>query len=253
MSTLTLLTSAAFAVAAAVLYAYVGHRLGQREVSPEASLASHAFSAWWYGLALTSAISAVTTIAITAGTRNVDLLVALGYLSLLAVCVALWGLLYYLIFVFTGRRKAWIPLAIFYVLYYILLLYWLASLNPIGVDVQEWTAEIDYETEVEDSPMLMLILALLLLPQIIGALAYFTLFFRLTDPTQRYRVALVSWSIIVWFSSSYLASIAGLSEYDWWQLVSRFIGLTAALTILAAYVPPKWVRKRFGIEAVEAS
>ena len=42
---------------------------------------------------------------------------------------------------------------------------------------------------------------LLLLPQIIGSFAYFTLYFRVTDVTQKYRILLVSWSIIVWFLS----------------------------------------------------
>ncbi len=39
----------------------------------------------------------------------------------------------------------------------------------------------------------------------------------------------------------------GLAEQDWWQLASRFIGLAAALTILLAYLPPRWLKQRYDI------
>jgi hypothetical protein len=68
--------------------------------------------------------------------------------------------------------------------------------------------------------------------------------------TQRYRILLVSWSIIIWFLSAYLASISGLSQQDWWQIASRLIGLGAALTILFAYQPPSWIKRRFGVTAI---
>ncbi len=250
MSQATLMVSAAFALVAAAVYGYVGRRLGERQVSDDASLASHAFAMWWYGLAATSLIQFATTASIALGFRNVDVLVATSFLSILAICVALWGLLYYLIFVFTGKRGAWLPLALGYAVYYVVLIYWLLSLNPMGVDIQRWTAEIAYEQDPNDSPMTMLIIVLLLLPQIGGALAYFSLYFRLTDRSQRYRVAVVSWSIIVWFGSSFLASLSGLGEQDWWQVFSRLIGLAASLAILAAYQPPKWVQRRLHVDAL---
>ena len=83
--------------------------------------------------------------------------------------------------------------------------------------------------------------------QIIGGLAYFTLYFRVSDVTQKYRILLVSWSIIIWFLSPYCARAGGLAEQDWWQLASRLIGLAAALTILMAYLPPRWLKQRYGI------
>jgi hypothetical protein len=38
-----------------------------------------------------------------------------------------------------------------------------------------------------------------------------------------------------------------LAQQDWWQLASRLIGLAAALTILMAYLPPRWLKQRYGI------
>jgi hypothetical protein len=96
-------------------------------------------------------------------------------------------------------------------------------------------------------PLFVIVVLLLLLPQMIGAFAYFTLYFRMPEVTQKYRILLVSWSIIIWFLSPLLALVGGLAEQDWWQLASRFIGLAAALTILIAYLPPRWLRQRYGI------
>ncbi len=93
----------------------------------------------------------------------------------------------------------------------------------------------------------MILAILLLVPQIMGSIAYFTLYFRVTDMTQKYRILLVSGSIIVWFLSPYAALAGGLAQHDWWQLASRFIGLAAALTILMAYLPPRWLKQRYGI------
>jgi uncharacterized membrane protein HdeD (DUF308 family) len=87
----------------------------------------------------------------------------------------------------------------------------------------------------------------LLASQLLGGLAYFTLYFQVPDVTQKYRILLVSWSIIIWFLSPFVGVALGLAEQDWWQLASRFLGLAAALTILMAYQPPQWLKQRYGI------
>jgi hypothetical protein len=58
---------------------------------------------------------------------------------------------------------------------------------------------------------------------------------------------LVSWSIIIWFLSPFVGIAAGLEGQDWWQIVSRFIGLASALITLMAYIPPQWLKQRYGI------
>jgi hypothetical protein len=90
----------------------------------------------------------------------------------------------------------------------------------------------------------------LVFPQIIGSLAYFTLYFRVQTVTQKYRILIVSWSIIIWFLSAFLAGISGLSKYDWWQIVSRLIALSASLAILLAYQPPVWIKRYFRVTSI---
>jgi hypothetical protein len=162
------------------------------------------------------------------------------------ICLALLGLFYYLIFLFTGNSRWLKPLAILYTIYYILLVYIVTASNPVSVKLEPWNTTLSYEIPLM-GPFVVLLVVLLYVSQIIGGFAYFTLYFRMSDPTQKYRILLVSWSIIIWFLSPFIAVAGGLTEQDWWQLVSRLIGLAAALTIIMAYLPPRWLKERYRI------
>jgi hypothetical protein len=243
----TLLFSALFALAAASIYTYIGWRLSRRVVaSAEAKLAWQSFTVWWYGLAVTTLIGGLLNLFGALGLTILPLFITATYINLLVICLALWGLLYYLIYLFTGNNQLLVPLAIFYILYFALLVYYITASVPEGINVERWGTSLDYRIPLT-GPFFLFVIALLLLPQIIGGLAYFTLYFQVPGVTQKYRVLLVSWSIIIWFLSPLLALVSGLSEQDWWQLVSRLIGLAAALTILMAYLPPRWLKQRYGI------
>jgi hypothetical protein len=246
----TLLFGTIFSLASAGIYFYVGHSLSQRRViSSEARLAWALFVVWWYALACTSVSGAMLDLLGAIGLASLPLVLTFTQLNLLAICAALYGLMYYLIYLFTGNRKVLAPLTITYILYYVLLIHYLNLSIPISVSVGRWSVAMHYQQQ-STGPFVTLILVLLVFPQIIGSLAYFTLFFRVKEATQKYRVALVSWSIIIWFLSSFIASIAGLSEYDWWQILSRLIGLGATLTILMAYQPINWIKNHLGVTAI---
>lgn len=245
----TLLVAAGFASVSAAVFAYVGWRLGRREVEETAKPAARSFTVWWYGLALVTALGAAGNLAGTLGATSLPLFVALLYASLALLCVALWGLLYFLLYLFTGRRGLVAPLAVFYAAYFALLVAVVTQAAPNAVVVDRWSTHVVYARPFEGL-VTNVLLSLLILPQLAGALAYFTLVFRLREPTLRYRVALVSSSIIVWFMSAYLGALAGLASQDWWQVASRLLGLGAATAILLAYQPPGWIRRRFGIRAL---
>jgi len=243
----TLLLSALFALVAAGIYAYVGWRLSKRVISSAAPrLAWQSFTIWWYGLAATTLITGFLNLFGALGLTILPLFVTATYINILVICLALWGLLYYLIYLFTGNSRLLVPLAIFYIIYYVLLVYYITASDPENVTMEPWSTTLAYHAPLT-GPFFVILIVLLLLPQIIGGFAYFTLYFRVTEVRQKYRILLVSWSIIIWFLSPVAALGGGLAQQDWWQLASRFIGLAAAFTILLAYLPPRWLKQRYGI------
>ena len=195
----TLLFSALFAICTAGVYTYVGWCLSKRVISSsEARLAWESFTVWWYGLAATTLIRGLLNLFGAVGLTSLPLFVIANFLNILVTCIALLGLLYYLIYLFTGNRRLLVPLAIFYMIYFVLLVYYITASAPSSVDVGRWNTTLAYQTPLT-GPFFVILIVLLLLPQIIGGLAYFTLYFRVTEVTQKYRILLVSWSIIVWF------------------------------------------------------
>ena len=243
----TLLFSALLAATSASIYAYVGWRLSKRVISSsEARLAWGSFTVWWYGLAATTLIGGFLSLFGAVGATSLPLFVTAAYINILISCLALWGLLYYLIYLFTGNRRSLVPLAIFYMTYYVLVVYYITAGMAGNVNVGRWETSLVYRAP-PTGPLVAIVLAVLLLPQIIGGLAYFSLYFRVKEVTQKYRVLLVSLSIIVWFLSPLISLTGGLAQQDWWQFASRLIGLAPALTILMAYFPPRWLIQRYGI------
>lgn len=246
----TLLFGALLSALCAGIYYYVGRVLSQRKPSsPDSRLAWRMFIVWWYALAATTLSGALLSLLGAVGIVGVPLYITVTLVNLLTICVALYGLNFYLLYLFTGNRNLLGLLTAFYIIYYMLLVYYVQASEPISVSVERWRTTLVYESQLR-GPFFLVVLLMLVLPQILGSLAYFMLYFRVKNSTQKYRVLLVSWSIIIWFLSTFLASISGLSDYDWWQIVSRLIGLGAALTIMQAYQPPSWVKQRFGVLSI---
>lgn len=252
MTTTTILLDAGLAAAIAAVYAYVGMTVGRRRVEGDARLASWSFVAWWYGLSVTTGIAAARNFLGAAGVLHLPIHLTLTQLSLLSLTVALGGLLYYLLYLFTGKRSLVWWVVGFYALFYLALDYFVAWLDPVAVTAGEWQVRYEYANEPESgsAPVVLFLLALVV-PHILGAVAYARLWFRVDDPTQRYRIGLVSGTILAWFGSALLASFAGFSSLEWWPVASRFIGLFAALLIYFAYRPPMWLRARYGLRAVD--
>jgi hypothetical protein len=246
----TLLFGATLSFLAAGIYFYVGWVLSRRHQSTSgAGLAWLTFVAWWYALALATLTGGLLSLLGAFGVIGLPLFTTITIINFLTLCVALFGLMFYLLYLYTGKTSLIWPVGVFYFLYYGLLVYFVEASEPVGVIINRWNTSLQYQNAIPRS-LVLLVLVLLLFPQVLGSLAYFMLFFQVKAKTQRYRILLVSWSIIIWFLSAFLASIAGLSQQDWWQIASRLIGLGAALTILFAYQPPSWIKRRFGVAAI---
>lgn len=245
----TLLVAAFANLLVALTYGYVGAQMTRRQASDEGRLAVRLFAVWWYGLAGVTALVAVQDVLAAFGVTALAAYLTIQNLVLTALSVALFGLLYYLAYLFTGSRAILAPLVAFYAALYVGLVYVVAYREPVAVTVESWRVVIDYAHALDPVVGIVLV-ALLVGPHIVGALAYFSLFFRLRDRTQRYRIGMVALSIGGWFTSSLVASLVGASQLAWWPLVSLLIGFLGALLVAMAYAPPRFMRERFGLASI---
>ncbi|MGB0653508.1 MAG: hypothetical protein ACPGQL_09940 [Thermoplasmatota archaeon] len=241
----------------ASLYFWVGREVRRREVDGDDRIAQGAFASWWYALALSSVAGALTTALYLGHRLPIYVYQTLSHASLGLILLGLWGLLYYLVYLYTGSRRALVPLAAGYGLFYLFtvgLVNWVGA--PEALTDNGWTVMASPEA---DLPVWvgLTFLVFLVGPQIGASWALFRLGRRLEDRSQRYRLFLVSLSIFVWFGASLVvAAVQTAQEGDdgggetslGWQIGSRVLALAAAATTLAAYRPPKWIQRRYGIE-----
>jgi hypothetical protein len=246
----TLLFGALLSIVCAGIYFYVGQVLRRRRSeSADSRLAWRLFVVWWYALAAATFSGALLNLLGSFGIVGLPLFLTITILNFLALCVALYGLVFYLLYLFTGNRRILAPLSIFYIAYYGLLVYYVLAGQPVSVAVQPWRTAVIYQNQLR-GPIFSVALIMLLIPPIVGGLAYFMLYFQVRLATQRYRILLVSWSITIWFLSVLFVNFAGLADENWWQVISRLIGLAAALAIMFAYQPPVWIKRRFGVASL---
>lgn len=240
------------------LYAFVGSRVARRHVPEDGRLAHRMFTLWWFALAANSLLGALTIGLYLADALHPTYHLAATQLGLLAVITALLGLLHYMVHIYTGSTRWFRPILVFYALFYLAILAFVASSwqPPTGFTDDGWRVQALPQQETDPSPVAVVLLLLLLGPQIAAAVAFLRLAPRLDDPTPRYRVKMVGGAILVWFGVSLAGSLTGMltdldpAGDDAWQVLSRAVGLGAVLAILAAYRPPRWVQRRYGVRPV---
>lgn len=243
----------ALAVVTAGVYAYVGSRLRRRRVEGEAKLAWGLFVQWWYGLAALTAGGLVVNLAARAGWLDDAAYRTAILVLLLGVCYVLWALQYYLLYLLTGKRSVLPYLTAFYVALFVALLYVVTIQEPY---FDEATAAIGYRAALPRShPALVGTTIVLVAPFLASAVGYLRLYFAAEGPTQRYRIGLIAATILGWFGTSLVSALptgeTTLGRLPWWPVATALVGLAAAMALLLAYLPPTWVRARFGVEAIE--
>lgn len=243
-----LLVDGVFGLTTAGVYAFIGRTLWSRRAEGDSRSAALAFATWWHTLGAVTALSALMRILAGVDALSFQVFYVEIHVAILLLSAGLWGLVYYLAFVLTGNARLRGPLAIGYAGFLVACIAHVARRRPIGIELDGLSLRLAYERA---DPILQNVLVLaLLVPPLIAAAGYLGLLFRVRDRTSRYRISLVAGSILAWFGSVLLASEVGLSQVPWWPIASRLIGLAAALTILAAYLPPSWIKRRFGVRGM---
>lgn len=242
----------ALTIAAALVYAYVGRLLLRRQLEGDAALANRLFGIWWIALAVLQIEALVPIVGGYLGIADLPLYEANTYVTLLTLTVAIWAIVYYFAFLLTGSRRWFLPITILYAFVYAYVTYLAAIPTYTSVVFSDQGARLAPQPQIAPGLVAPFIVAILG-PPIVGALGYFRLFFRVEGATQRYRIGLVSVTILLWFASSLVGNAlgSGTTSTPMWHIFTSALGLVAALVILAAYQPPRWIRERWGIETVD--
>lgn len=244
----------AYQLVIGILYGAVAWAVARRTVGATAERANQAFITWWATLAVVSFAGIASTIIGKLGGWTLAGLLTYTQIVLLAISLALMGLMYYFVYLFTGKQWATNLVVVFYIGFAAMLLYWINVGHPIGLEEgPNGATQIEYENDLSESTFGSVLGILLLLPLVLGALAYSTLWFRVDDRTQRFRIITVGGSIFIWLLISLGASIGNVdaNEQTWWLITSRVIAITATLANFIAFKPPRWLQDRLGLRPVD--
>lgn len=241
----TLLVAAVLAAGVALVYLQVGRVLLSRLATGEMRRALLLFSVWWSATAINILLGSLTNAAAAFGWTSLPLQTAYIIVQRLLLCVALVGLLHYLLVLVRGRSKlAW--LCVFYGAYFLFLVATVYRNQPIGVFVGDWRTDLVYarpDTGPGISELLSLIV--LVVPTVGLSLAALVVARRLppSEEAQRNRLMLVGMALTIWWLVAVLAGQRQALDEDWYQIFNRVLDLGMALVILVAYKTPTWLRR----------
>lgn len=241
-------------LATGALYFAVG-RLVLRRALPEAErLANRLFATWWFALGLLYVTASPYNFAGAFGLR--DLAFSIAYLDalLVLICVALWGLMGFLLYVYTGTNRWLVPLAGFYAALAFGFLWLIAWMDPSGFKNETGT-DLAFTKQLGESGSIVLGL-LFSVPIFAGAVAYASLAFRVRDPSPRYRIGMVAGAFMVQFGWSIVSASLGLArkypDAVWLLVIQQAIAIAVPICVILAYRPPAWIRRRLEAAPVGA-
>lgn len=245
----TLVLGAIVPLLIAALFAYAALLVRGRHAEGARQRALVAWSTWWLGAAAVFGLNGLQTLAGLLGFVDPFLHTTFHYLRALPIVIALAGLAYYIRYLYTGKEPRLVPFVFAYLLVYLLSLAYFVSLAPDGVEITDW--EVRARAHPERAPLLSILFAVALAVPILGGLGlYASLFFRLREPTPRYRVGLVSAGLGIFFLTILVGFLLRLEREPWFPIAYELAGLVSAAMVVLAYRPPAFVRRRWGIEAL---
>ncbi|MGC2360405.1 MAG: hypothetical protein WA691_08920 [Thermoplasmata archaeon] len=220
------------------VYVYVGSRILRRETSDTARLASYQFALWWVGLGAALAVGRFELALALVNALPYALALTFTLVNLVIEAVYLWGLVGYLIFVYSGKYHLPLITAL-YGAFYVISIYLVFVQMPYGVTLASGNPSILYSAVESGSTSLALQLVVLL-PEFFGACVYLSLLRRTPDRAARFRISLLAASILFWVVVHAFVPSSSIE----WILAKSVLEVIPAVLSLIALLPPEWVRRR---------
>lgn len=214
--------------------------------------ANACFATWWAGLAANALLTALFALSLAAGVASAALAWTLLVLTALVISAALWGLLSYLAYVYTGRlvwierlAHVWAAIAAGLVLLVV-------HLAPTGATPAALGYKLEFGREV--TPTIALAFAALAgAPAMLGAVGYLGLYRRADTREARYRILIVACALGVWIGWTLLSVVLQMdvAAEGFWPLVvaNRALGLIVPSLVVLAYRPPARFRRALHLGA----
>lgn len=208
---------------------YVGlARLELRRTRETQQLASGAIALFWLALGIHLAVDSAWGIAGTFGPISPAVSETVLHLKVASGAVAFGGLVYHLVYLYSGRPGLVWLVTIYFLLAFALVEHNYVLRGPIGHEMTPFAAKHAFEQAggaFEDVAMV-----LLFLPGIVASLAYLGLGRRVRlDATRRRRHLTRALGLLGFFGS---LLVGFLADWSWWEPAERSIALSTGLVAL---------------------
>lgn len=246
LSESTVLAATLLQVPVVAAYLYVGALLSASARSDARSPVAF-FALFWLGVGAYGAAEVVWAATALAGFSGFHFGVVILNVKLVSISVGFFGLVAYLLYIYSGRKWFLWGLAAAYAFLYLVLQHFYTWKGPVGQSVGVWGMRLDYAVQ-DPGAYWTLVVVLLFVPPMLAAVAYAGLLRVARQPASRYRVVVTSVAFLLFFGVLPLGWLNG--DWYWWGLVEKMLGAGTAVAVLAAVAPPAWARERFGAEPV---
>jgi hypothetical protein len=232
---------------AGLVYRQIGKVVMARRPEGDGRDAGTAFGVWWYSIAVLQAGTVISILLQAVDMWKFSVFLAYLHFVVFLIMVMLAALVYYFVYLFTGKRSAWKPIAVGYTIYWIVLVYFITIQEPASLVNTNTGPQLIYANDMSDSLFAAVIGVTLLAPAILGAIGYFSLYFKVQDRSQKFRISIIAGSFIVWFSTSLIVGRTSYADSEIWQLVAPLVALLASGAVYVAFRPPAWLRERLDL------
>ena len=233
----TLALSGLANVAAGAAFLVVGLRFVPRRVSPDSQLAMQAFAMYWAALGAYTLVGGAMDLLAAAGVTPFPLFLAVRLLSIPIIVIGVGSVTFYLLFLFSGDQRWVWPVAAFFSLVLVGMSYYVADREPFGVLVSGWRTDLAYANPYETGFFSIIVLGIVV-PPILGAIAYLVLAWRLPRGDAARRARWVGTAILLWSLAALAARLGDGSDFA--QFLTRpVLGVAVAIVVVRAYLPAR--------------
>lgn len=226
-----LLVASLLGIAGGVVYSLIGWRYV--ELARRAHMQAF-FALFWLGVGAYGVADAAWSLAVPLLDPPLAVSLLVLHLKILAGTAGFFGLVYYLAYLYTGRRGLFWPLLALYAVVYGVTTYAYVARHALGQEVRTWGSGLTYANP--GGPVSNAAFLLLFAPPLLAALAYGALLPRASDRRRRLRILATSGALAVFFGGLLLGWMTDLVPA--WPIVERALAIAAGLVVYACAPRP---------------